>query len=249
MTMIGKILVFANLTLSLIFATWAVSVFTQRVDFSDKKGKDPTDERGWGRVAKLKEELTSWNGDGKQGRRPWAETRWLSSLGQLRAAEKLRLDNQAWYADQLAALANGNDAKGAAVPNPVKRVAYLGGVLELEKGLPKLMTVNDKGGQPLKPRTGLIQQQADLDTQIKKIQEEIAGLRKQADELTGKIEVVFREIARAAQARQGSVEEQRYLERVLYNVQVEGELLLDRQQELEVRLKELQSTRATSQNR
>lgn len=246
MTKFGKILVFANLTLSLIFATWAVAVFTQRVDFSEKK-KDASDERSWGRVAKLKDELTQWNGDGKAGRRPWAEARFLSGLRDLRGEEKRRKDYQDWYADQLAALVDGN-AKGKPVADPVKRVSVVGGVVEMEKtGLPKLLTINDKGGQPLKPRNGLTQQQADLDMQIKKVQDEIVALRKQADKLTGEIEGKFRDLERAAQARQGSVEEQRYLERALYNVQVEGELLLDRQQELEARLRELKSTRAASQ--
>lgn len=241
MTKFGKVLVFVNLTLSLIFAAWALGVFTQRVDMSDKK-KDQQDERTWGRVAKLKDELTRWNGaDGKTGPRPLAEARWLSALGELRAAEDLRAKNRVWYVQELEALEKAG----------VKRAVYAGGDLQREAdGKPRLAVVNDKSGQaPLKPRTELVKQQAELNTQIAEVQDQLDKLRKQAAVLTNDIEKAFRDIGRAAQARQGSVEEQRYLERVLYNVQVEAELLLDRQRELEARLKELKGTQVTSENK
>lgn len=231
MTMLGKILVFLNLILSLVFASWAVAVFTQRVNLSDKND---------GRVQQLREELTKWNGpDGKTGPRPMAEARWLTALAEVRAAETLREKNQKWYEVNKSYLENGAGAKG----DPVKRVAYVGGVLEREGSLPKLVTVNDKQGKPLEPRTGLLKQRDALTEEIAKVQTEIRQLAVDAAKLTNEAERVFIEIGRTAQAREGSVAEQRYLERLLYNVQVEGELLLERQAELQTRLNELKSTR------
>jgi hypothetical protein len=248
MTKFGKILVFANLALSLVFATWALALFTQRVDWLDKK-KDANDDRTWGRIAKAKDEIDRWHGPGgKAGPRPLAEGRWQSALAEVRGSEKLRESNQGWYRDKLATLESGQDLNRKPVAEPVKRLSYVKGEMQLEKGLPKLETVMDRGGQQaLKARMALLQEQNDLNGQIAKEQEEIRKLAERAAALTDEMRDLFVRIERAAEARQGSVVEQRHLEQLLYNVQVEAELLLDRQAELETRLNELKAARATSQ--
>ncbi len=242
MTRFGKVLVYINLTLSLIFAVWALGVYTQRVDWTDKK-KEATDERSWGRIAKSKDEIDRWTGPGsKGGPRPVAEGRWQAALVDVRAVEGLREATKAWHADQLAALeSKGKDAA------PIKRVAYVKGEMQVKDARPVLEVVNDKAGQPLKPREGLKQDQAKLNADLAEIQKTIRDLTAQSTKLTEEMVVLFREIERAAQAREGAGAEQRYLEQILYNVQAESELLFDRQRALEARLQELK-VRASSQN-
>jgi chromosome segregation ATPase len=124
----------------------------------------------------------------------------------------------------------------------VKRPVYQkGGELAMEKGLPSLEPVKDKAGGVLKAQTELLAEQAKLHAAIAKEQQEISALAKQAAEQTEEVRRLFTQIERAAQARQGSQEEQRYLEQILYNVQVEAELLQARQQELQARVNELKS--------
>ena len=248
MTFFGKILVVLNLALSLAFATWALAAYTNRIDWQDRK-KDAADERTWGRIAVLKEDINRLTGAGdKLGPRGLAEVRWLTAVGQLRAAEAERRDHQQWYAEQLEVLHTGQTAKKAPVAEPVKRVAFKGGELQMEKGLPKLEVVADKAGAPVRHRAALAQQQTELNADVAKVQEEIRTLTAEAAKLTDRVRELFTQIERAAAVRHGAGEEQRYLEQILYNVQVEAELLLDRQKALEARLNELKSTRVTSQD-
>jgi hypothetical protein len=240
MTKLGKFLVFFNLVLSLMFAAWAVGVYTQRVNWADAKGKTPDDERSWGRIAKLKDDIERVNGTAaKAGPRGLAELRWLTALDEIRAAEKQRDENRVVYADALEAVYTGKTVSGNEVTGPVKRPVYVKGELQVQKTLPVLEVVPDKGNNPLKPRVGLEAEAKQLNEDTVKVQEEIAALRKQAEDLTAQVHKLFTEIERAGRVRQGSLEEQQYLERVLYNVQVEADLLVERQKELEARLNEL----------
>lgn len=250
MTMFGKILVFLNLTLSLVFATWALGVWTQRVDWTDKK-KDASDERSWGKVAVAREEMSRLNGAGdKPGPRGLAELRWLSAVADVRATEKERGRRQEWYADQLVALDKGTTVKGAAIAEPIKRPVYVKGELQLEKdGLPRVEIVPDRGGKPLQARVKLEQDKDIVAADIAKVQGEIKALTIESDKLTEQVRQLFVEIERTARTRQGSQEEQRYLEQIMYNVRVESELLLDRQKQLEARLTELKAIRVTSEKR
>lgn len=250
MTKFGKVLVFLNLTLSLVFATWALGVWTQRVDWTDKK-KDAADERTWGKVAVYREEMNRLNGTGdKPGPRGLAELRWLGAVADVRAVEKERSRRQEWYADQINALENGTTVKGVAVNEPIKRPVYVKGELQLEKdGLPKLEVVPDRAGKPLQARTRLEQDKDALAAEIAKVQGEIKALTMESDRLTERVRQLFVEIERTARTRQGSQEEQRYLEQIMYNVRVEAELLLDRQKELEARLSELKAIGAKAENR
>lgn len=237
MTRLGKVLVFLNLTLALVFAAWALAVYTQRVDWLDRK-KDQADERSWGRIAVLKDDIARVNGSGdRPGPRGLAELRWLSALAEVRAAEAQRLANQQWYAAQLADLENGQ-------ADPVKRVVYQKGEVVVQKGLPLLEVVKDQGGAPLKAHTELVAEQAKLNTALAQEQAQIAALAEEARKQTEAVLELFKQIERTTQARQASEEEQRYLEQILYNVQVEAELLQARQVELEARLTELKASAA-----
>src|SRR5262249_39388154 len=168
-------------------------------------------------------------------------------LAELRSAEIRRLANQQEYADKLAALENGQKTNKTPVPDPVKRVVFVKGELQMENGLPKLEVVQDKTGNAMKPYQAQLKEQAGLNAALLKEQEEIRKLAAEAASLTDRVQELFREIERAAQVRQGSGEERRYLEQILYNVQVEAALLEERQKELEARLNELKGVRVTSQ--
>src|SRR5262249_43578676 len=98
MTQLAKILVFVNFVLSLIFATWAFGVYSQRIDW----GKKPAAvDRQAGELAKRLEEVDRLGGGSKEGSRQRADARWIQARDRLQTLEAVRDLNEKWYADQL----------------------------------------------------------------------------------------------------------------------------------------------------
>src|SRR5437016_5744746 len=107
MTRFGKILVFFNLALSIIFATWALGVYGNHIDW----GKGPEKPGvAKGKLAVAEEQLKE-----ATAQLQTAMARYNKAAGDLPQAEKQRLDNQKYYADELHKLETGLDDKGTRV--------------------------------------------------------------------------------------------------------------------------------------
>jgi hypothetical protein len=108
--MFGKILVCTHLGLSLILATWALVIFTNRVDWTSAKGKEGKPD------GLVKTRMEEYDKAAKEGSRP-ADQRWRTAREQLESHEDERPRDRAWYVLQLKFLDTG-----ATKDNPVRQV-------------------------------------------------------------------------------------------------------------------------------
>jgi hypothetical protein len=118
MTTFGKVLVFANLVLALVFTGWAVGVVANHVDWVTPPGK--SDRKG--RLETLNEEIA------KLARsRDATLARWRGLHTTLDRAEKQRKPRADWYEEQRVLMRTGQRGN-AAEPVPVAELPALGGV-------------------------------------------------------------------------------------------------------------------------
>src|SRR5438445_1955244 len=98
LTLAGKIALFANLALSLMFAFWGFGIYSQRVNWTDKKIGDRDGEYAVrdGEIKQLKES------------RPRVDRRWAESTQGLVHLETLRPQKQDWYKKQIEILRTGD---------------------------------------------------------------------------------------------------------------------------------------------
>jgi hypothetical protein len=100
MTRAGKILLYANLVLSLIMAAWGMALFYGRINWTDKGPQDAGRleyKIVTARIAELKTSVTA------------ADVRYREAADRLRAVQHQRASNKAWYqakADELREKAN-----------------------------------------------------------------------------------------------------------------------------------------------
>jgi hypothetical protein len=244
MTLFGKILVFANLVLSLLFAGAAVAVVTNRVNWPGIKGAPAEQARGL--VEEKKAEIKKWE-DGAQ----IGLARYEEAIAALPLLERDRPEKQKWYADQLAFLEKGTDAGGKPLKDAkVSRLVYKDGQLQLDnKGYPMLEPVATRLKEGLQPISQMVKIKADLDEEIQKAMVRVANAIKQEKERT--VEIDGEEgkdgkkgyrflLAEQVQVEKEIQAELEYLRPLRYNRQVEAELLLQRQQALKARIKELE---------
>jgi len=126
MTAFGKLLVFVQFILSMFFTTWAVAMYSQRIEWAPAKtlGGDPIPESK-GRLNELAEEIRDIVGDGKEeGGRDKAERRWQNAHRELADATRSREEYAAWYADQLSLAKKGEDTAGRRQDTPVRHLVY-----------------------------------------------------------------------------------------------------------------------------
>jgi hypothetical protein len=247
MTQLGKILVVANLALSLMFAAWALAIYGNRIDWGDTAER-PDAVRG--KMNERKADLTA-----AVAARDKAVARWEKALGRLRTDEAERPKAQEWYAEQLKIMETGVDAKGQAHPNPVQELVYRQGQLVVDPGTnrPQQKAVEWTRTQPLvdlahlslefnKTMKDLATEKDALDKLMleeQRLTEEVNGDGKQKKGLRTLV-------AEQEQERLNSLNEQEYLRPLLYNRMVEAQLVQKRQRTLESRLRELQGTKTTA---
>jgi hypothetical protein len=249
MTRFGKILVFINLVLSLLFAGAAIAVVNHRVNWPGT-AKGATPDQVEGLVKQKQAEIKKWEEGAQNGLARYEEA--IAALPTLEADRPLR---QKWYADQLAFLAEGKPLKDAQ-DKPVKdtkvsRLVYKDGQLELDnKGYPKLEPVTTRLKDGLQPIPQMVRIKADLEDLIQKEMDKVANAIKEEKRLTVEIDGEegkegkdkgYRDLL----AEEVLVEKQiqaelEYLRPLRYNRQVEAELLLKRQGSLKARLQELE---------
>jgi hypothetical protein len=136
MTKLGKLLVFLNVALSLLFATWAGFLLALRVDWSVDKNKG-------GELAARKEKIDTT----LKNALPQAELRWKAEQVRLAALETPRPAERKWYADQFQIL-----RETATIDKPAKLVSVVEGraVPDAKNaGRPTLVDAKDPVGRPL----------------------------------------------------------------------------------------------------
>lgn len=241
MTRVAKWFIFLNLVVSIVLASWAMGIYTQRIEWGPKAA---TADRAAGELAKRNEEIKRY-----QEARTRSEARFDTNAQALAALERRRAEDVAWYAKEL------RDLETA--PTAVKTLLYDRGQLRLDaNGRPALEEYKNDAGQAVPGVQALNKQYAQLQGEITAEMQALDQLVKEAKTLTEQINGdgmtrrgLRAELAAEQQARRESLQEQDYLEPLRYNRQVDTELLLKRQKQLKTRLQELQGSSAVTRSR
>jgi hypothetical protein len=244
MTVFGKVLVFCNLVLSLLLMTWALGVWTNRIDFSDTQAKG---DQVAGEFNKRKAVLDSL----------WADVR--PAQGNWRSARKAVADQEAfqvaaweWYHGEIAHNIAGDKAK----PNdPCRMVVYADkadpatgrgkGLIAVDPrtGLPVMAPAKDRNGKDLVfPLDTLNQQLEDILKNLAEVQDRHKKQIDEAKALTDKLigdKGLHQRLVDEKQKRADVVAEQKLITPLLINTYVESDLIGKRHQQLVLRKEEL----------
>ena len=244
LTLAGKIALFANVALSILFAFLGFGLYSQRINWTDKK----IGERD-GEYQQRKAEI-----DKLQAARGRVEARWWTALkapAGVLALEAVRPQKQEWYRQQIDILKTGN------AKQPILGIDYDQGRISIDPrtGLPLMSAVIDQAKKPV-PGLNSLQVLNEVYSRIQKDiiakTEEIEKLIQEEKQLTeelgdGKVRGLRFDLAQEQLAEKRSLDEQEYLQPFLYNCMVKRQSLEDRQKVLEGRLKKLQSSSVAKQ--
>jgi len=229
MSLLGKILVFVNLGLSFLMAGWALSVYVNRVDFSNtpaKEGQPPGEMLG--RKARV-EELSKALGA--------PLTAWRVGRASVLYQEGRRGPDRLWYADQLEHL------RSADAEAPIRTATIESGLPVLDAtGRPKLSDVKDPFGKPLRSLAAYNQAEEMSRQEIDSV---LGDYKKQIEEDKRLTQLMLgpkglqQRLADEKAKREGVVEEQQVTRPLLINTVVESGLILKRRKQLEARIEEL----------
>lgn len=243
MTLLGKILVYVNLVLSVCMCALGVGIYTNRLDWVGK-GSPPRVPAGEVEARRLSAER--W--------KPLVESAgpalYDARTGQrgLLIAEAIRPANQDWYISQLYAL-EGKDARGNIFNGPVSELAYdaRGHLVMGRDGHPALKPT------ALATRLGVQENLKKVRDRIAATLTAIAKLQQAYNTLTVEINgdkqanrkglTDFIQEVRDAQAKSAATATS--LQPLTINRRIEAYILKERQQELIARIKELESSKAT----
>jgi hypothetical protein len=270
MTQLGKILILGNLALSLIFAAWALGIYTQRIDFTKGGGGGAPP----GELAKREQRHAIAKSAVEK-----AYARYDAAARSVAALEARRPVNLAWYADQYSILRTGVDAKGK--PAPVRQpVAQKGQLLLGTDGHPALQEVKWDRLQPLEnlnrlrqefdlTQDAILKEKEVLDAlvaQEKDLTEQLNGDGKQRKGLRTQMEDVQRELLQSLGSKEflrrlekagvfvvlplppekDLYGEQDWLMQQLYNRLAEERILDARRRQLQARLEEVKKAAAAT---
>jgi hypothetical protein len=228
----GRIALFVNLALSLVFAFWGMAVYANRVDWSNQRSGDNV-----GAYARRDEVIK----DLRDKEAPTAGAHWNAASPAMKELEARRPEIQKWYASDLENLSAGN--------KPVQALVVKKGVTEINPadGVPVLGPVLDKDGKPIQGLAStetLHQNFMQLQDQITQTANEIGSLVNAEEKLTteigdGREKGLRFDLAAEKLEEKKLLDEQEFLKPLLYNRQVEHDLLVKRQKELEARISKL----------
>jgi hypothetical protein len=230
-TKTGRRLIYVNLALSLTFAFWALAIYANRVDWSDRKSGDEI-----GEYARLNDAVKQLDG----ARGP-AEARLQSARTALAKLDDFHPRLQEWYANDLKAERSGNQ--------PILSPLYAKGEPQSDnQGMPRMGPVLGPGDKPIRDLASIAKLEQLYTEKLEKIQAVTSQLDKLiADENQlsaqigdGKAQGLRAELAAEQAKIKASLDSQENLKPQVYNRQVELALLLKRQRALEARVKELQ---------
>jgi len=242
MTKAGRIALFANLALSLLFAFWGFGIYSQRINWTDKKIAEREGEYAT-RAAEIKQfQDTS---------RRRIEDRWRLASHNVLRLEASRPEKQAWYNQQIELLKTG-DAN-----QKILGVDFDQGQIKMvaKTGLPTMKVITDQTNKPI-PGLASLRVLNDLyastqkaivaaTMEIEKLVEEQKQLTEQLGD--GKGRGLHFDLGQQRLAERRSLAEQEYLQPLLYNSMVKQQSLTDRQRVLEDRLKQVQASEVAKQ--
>ncbi len=256
MTRFGRVLVLLNLALSLILAAWSFNIYTNGIDWTDRKDTKTTPPR-MGRFAVNAARLDElWKGV------PAVQKDWLDGRAALAKEEKSLADERVWYDKEIRHVLVG-PAKNKGVldvaiatqddPNTgVKR----GQVLLDENGLPQLAPIRDPAGNPLQllSLAEYNKQEEGILNDIEKIVEQQTANIVEASRLTDRIIGDKAKSVRGLQQRINDEQaknadllaEIKLVEPQLINTLVEAQLVNKRHAQMERRITELKKTKVAS---
>jgi hypothetical protein len=180
MTRAGKILLYANLVLSLLMAAWGTALFYGRVNWTDKSAQDaPRGEykKVAERIAELKPVLGA------------ADGRFLEVKAQLENIQQRRAANLAWFqakSDELRFTAN--DQNPAVVPVLVGGLAQPGQPILVEPA-------KDRAGEPLRAFKSYVADVGTKEIEINAAMASLAQENQKYTELSNQIVGIFDERA------------------------------------------------------
>lgn len=183
----GKLLVFLNLVLSLIFLGWSLALFTQRMDWAPHKNLFTGEiDQETGKLQALLQDI-------KQlvEHRELAEARWQTDAALLPRLYEQREAYQKWYKDQVQQARTGKDSTGLDKENdkPVRRlVAKPGDPLGLPTMDPNLREpIKDSRGNDVHSIAYYQQQYEEIKKELETLQAQIQKLIQENEQLTQEI--------------------------------------------------------------
>jgi|GEM_PF-3059280 len=230
----GRIALFVNLALSLIFCYWAFGVWTNRVDFeAEKKQRDEV-------ISTLSKLVQP------------GEQKLQSTRNELTNIVARRPQLQAWYAQELENLRTG---KG-----PVQAVVIVKGDVQLDaQGRPVLGPMLDSSNQPIAVQGSLsvlndkykttedairkvLQDTDSTVKEIAKLTDQIGDGKEPAAGMPGGLRYQW---ASWQLAEKRALNEQEFVKPLLYNRMVEKDILSKRNEALTARLREVEGAAVT----
>lgn len=251
MTIFGKVLVFINVAISLMMATWAMAVYTNRVDWSNVAAKEAE-----GRPAGLLKERQD------QVRQLWgqyvpAARSQAAAQGQLAYQEPLRAGDRDFYAQEMYHL-----WAGATKAKPARAVVFEGGRVALvpdpkrpadkTPDRPKMEAAKDLAGNPLLSLSAYIVAETKALTDLEAALTATAKFIDEDKKLTAKIigpTGLQQRLVDERGKRAEVIEEQKLVRPLLINTYVDSELILKRTKALEARVKELMAVKVAGRSR
>jgi hypothetical protein len=245
MTLLGKILVCVNLVFSLMLASVAFGIYTQRINWTDTP-REATPEKAAGELALRKARIDqAWKS------LQLAEARQQTALGDLRLVEVLRPADQKWYASQLEQMQTLPADKGA-----IKVAVIQDGRLvpdDKNFGRPALRDGLDRFKRPLLSLDAYNRRIKETFDQVAKRREELNKLSEEDTALTQRVigpKGLRQRLADEEDKRQRvETEIDDFVEPRLLTVEVESASLLRRRQELLKRIEELKRTASSTAER
>jgi hypothetical protein len=230
MTLLGKIMLYLNLVLGLVFACWGIGLYTGHVNWTDQKKGEQL-----GEFAARAERITAL-----AKTRDLGEERWAAATTSLTALEDLRPKHQQWYAQELDKLRNGQ--------GKVQDLVYANGALQINPatGLPQQQLSNFTSLKD--EQASYLRKQEDIRT-ILDNRKKLADEEKQLGAELGdpRTSGLRHELALEQEKAQKARIEQDWLKPLLYNRMAEALSLSSRQKTLQARLKELENVAVTRQ--
>jgi hypothetical protein len=237
MTLLGKILVFIDVLLSLMALTFAVAVYTNNVDWSDSppKGEKPAGLLNQEKAA-LKDALAGL---------PPAQASWTVARGELLRKEEQAGQARDFYAAQLKLVRSD-----ATADRPAQAVKFEGLQPVPDENNPallKLEDAKDRAGKNLQSLSAHAASSADTQTKLMdvmtKYQADIEEDRKLTDEIVGEgtKKGLHQRLIDERVKRQGVQEEQNMVRPLLKNAEVDWGLIGKRKEGLDERIAELRN--------
>jgi hypothetical protein len=257
MTRLGKLLVLLNLALAIVLATWSFNIYTNGVDWTDRKDTKTTPPR-MGQFAIRKEKLDElWKGVSP------AQSDWLRERAQLKKEEDRLAAERVWYDGAIRYVLFGptkgkNIHEVALADQDDPRTGVKKGQVLLDKDgyYPQLVPIRDPNNVPMQLQSLAEYNKLDEDI-LKEIAELIAQHQKQIEEANALTDKIIGDKAKGVRGLQQRINdeqaknaeviaEMKLIEPQFLNTLVEAQLVNKRHEQMIRRIEELKKINVAS---